>query len=232
MENLLKPSLIQEVFPGNAPICEKKQPVRAAFSYVDGVCVDNEALGIENDAVTLQQNQVAAGDNDVLAAADGRRDGILRQTQLADGTVDSGVLSAQLYFDEVDIFLSGVFADALDPGVLVDEACGDNTGGDGDHVYTQEGADDSDDFAHGGDRVDVTIARGQQRRTKVQLYGVEGIEEGDGQVDQQDQRAENIIASADQIIRCTDFNDFRDSPATLQPEVFFIGHGVFLRNNH
>ena len=102
----------------------KKQPERAAFSYVDGVCVDNEALGIENDAVTLQQNQVAAGDNDVLAAADGRRDGILRQTQLADGAVDSGVLFAQLYFDEVDIFLSGVFADALDPGVLVDEACG------------------------------------------------------------------------------------------------------------
>ena len=95
MENLLKSSLIQEVFPGNAPICEKKQPVRAAFSYVDGVCVDNEALGIENDAVTLQQNQVAAGDNGGVATLDHDDDGLTGDIQIPDQPVVPGMVLSQ-----------------------------------------------------------------------------------------------------------------------------------------
>ena len=64
--------------------------------------------------------------------------------------------------DEVNVRFRAVFADPLDAGILVHEAGGNDTGGDRHHAHAQEGDQDAEDLAKGGDGVNVSVTHRQQ----------------------------------------------------------------------
>ena len=62
----------------------------------------------------------------------------------------------------MNVRLRAVFADPLDAGILVHEAGRNDTGGDRHRAHAQEGDQDAEDLAKGGDGVNISVAHRQQ----------------------------------------------------------------------
>ena len=98
----------------------------------------------------------------MIALYDGNDDPF-RQMELSDRFIDPGIPVGELDLNEMYIFFPAVLGHPFDAGVLVDEAGGYDTGRDGDHAYAEEGDENAEQLAERGDRVNVSVAHGEQR---------------------------------------------------------------------
>ena len=68
----------------------------------------------------------------------------------------------QVDADKADVRFCAVFADALDAGILIHEAGGNDTCGDSHHTHPQKGDEDAEDLAHGGNGIDIAVPHRQK----------------------------------------------------------------------
>ena len=120
-------------------------------------------LRADDEPVPGPQRHVAAGDDRIAAALDDRKDHALRQMQLAHRFSPPEIAAVQLGFDEVQLLFLGIVADPLEPRILLDEARGNDTGGDRHHADAEKRDENAHRFPGGRDGVDVAVADGEQR---------------------------------------------------------------------
>ena len=109
------------------------------------------------------EHNVAAGDDDLVVAADGSHDHAVGRVDLADGPAYPFIPLLHTDLDKVDIVLVALLTDALEAGVLLHKACRDDAGGDGHHADTKTGEENAHDLACRGDGIDITVTHRQQR---------------------------------------------------------------------
>ena len=127
------------------------------FLEVD-VLVVAEGLGAQHQHIAHLQMCAAARHDDPAVSLDGGNNGARGQLKIGDGLARPGVLFFQKDLEEVDVLTLHILAHALDARILIDETCGNNTGGDGDHAHAKERDADGENASYGGDGVDIAVA--------------------------------------------------------------------------
>lgn len=123
-----------------------------------------EGFGAKDQDIAGAQHHISPGDQDLILPLDGGDNDPVREMELMDGVVYPFVLLGERKTDEMYIAFLAVFADTLDPGILVDESGGYNTGRDGDHTHTQKCNKDAKHFPESGYWINVPVSYGQQGR--------------------------------------------------------------------
>ena len=131
------------------------------FSQIHGVVV-LQPLRPENQLIPGHQHHIPAGNNDFRLSLDHRNNNPFGQLQFLNGLSGPGIFFAEFNPHEVQAFFPLIVRNPLRPGILLDEAGGNNTGGNGNHPDAEEGDDDAQELAHRGDRIDIAVADRQQ----------------------------------------------------------------------
>ena len=121
-----------------------------------------EGLRGKDQNISGVQNQISAGNKDLVIALNDSDNDTLRQVELGDLFVSPGIAFCELNFNKMYIFFLSVLAHPLDPGILIYEPRGNNTGRDGDHAHAEECDKDAEQLAQRRDGIDISVSDGQQ----------------------------------------------------------------------
>ena len=108
------------------------------------------------------QNRITLWDEDAVITLDYCNNDSLWKIKFSNAVSDPFVVFVKADADKMYILLLSVFTDSLQARVLIDKSGGNNTGGDGNHTDTKKCDKYSENLAHGGDRINITIANCEQ----------------------------------------------------------------------